>query len=143
MVIDDRLTYAASFTFLERSVPFLGATLAPNKILFDTIPTTLDSIRPLVSALYKIGGTLYNISKPESAVKFLDLACRIGSATLEACKEIKTDGSDPGHRGSALLELSKYMSKRWELLALSSHSIGEKAVRLVINLLFLSLILCF
>ena len=133
--VEDRLSYPVAFANLDRSLLLIGATLtSSHEGLTIDKPENLDSIRYVVSALYKIGGTLYNASKPESAIKFIQRACQLGRAVIA----VELDGGDVEMNGEedaeasarikSMEELRNYMPKRWELLALSYHAIGDKQV---------------
>lgn len=130
--VEDRLSYPVTFASLERTLPLIGATVTSQGLTIDK-PDNLDSIRYVVSALYKIGGTLYNASKPESAIKFIQRACQLGRAVIavELDGDVEMNGGDAvdSARIKSMEELRTYMPKRWELLALAYHGIGDKQVR--------------
>lgn len=122
---DDRLTYNGTFDCLQRCLPLVSAPASSVDDL-RVLPEALDPVRFMLSGLYKIGGTLYNSSKPESAIRFLERACKVGHSALQACQN---DGPVSSEHASALQELAKSMPRRWEVLALSHHKIGDKKVR--------------
>lgn len=134
--VEDRLSYPVAFANLERTLPFIGATpTSSTEGLTIDKPENLDSIRYVVSALYKIGGTLYNASKPELAIKFIERACQLGSAViaveLAGGRDVDMNGEEDSERAArikSMEELRNYMPKRWELLALSYYAIGDKQV---------------
>lgn len=115
--VDDRLTYPAVFSTLERCLPFIDTSNITTDDLSIGQNAEISSIRYVVAAFYKIGGVLFNASKPESAIGFIQRACQIGRSALTH------DGISLGHG-----ELRAVMPKRWELLALAYQSIGEKQV---------------
>lgn len=127
LVVDDRLTYVPTYAYFERALPLLGVTAHPNKetVILWRQGQSISSLRALTSTLYNIGGILYNASKPESAIKFILSACSIGQAILA----LPETGIDACERLVELQgEYKRVMSKRWELLALCYHGIGEKRV---------------
>jgi hypothetical protein len=147
LVVDDRSSFNYAFVDLERSLPLIGASVSSTSI------TAIDvddhyGLRSVASAYYNIGGTLFNASKPEAAIRFVRRACQITEAALKkdesgvvqslAALSISDQKSADGgpaveERQQALTDLQKHLSKRWELLALAQHSIGEKKVRAFVS----------
>ncbi|GAA5868801.1 hypothetical protein JCM1840_005124 [Sporobolomyces johnsonii] len=145
LVVEDRTTYTPCFTLLSRALPLVRrrATLALSLHY---------SIRTLASTLYNIGGTLFNVQKPEAAVRFVQRACELGSEALARAREEEGEGEgedglmeqmgrlkldhegkedekrrkDKEERKEAVRDLERLMARRWELLAIAQHAIGEK-----------------
>ncbi|GAA5908652.1 hypothetical protein JCM5296_006001 [Sporobolomyces johnsonii] len=145
LVVDDRTTYTPCFTLLSRALPLVRRRAAVALSLHY-------SIRTLASTLYNIGGTLFNVQKPEAAVRFVQRACELGSEALARAREEGAEGEgddglleqmgrlkldhegkedekrrkDKEERKEAVRDLERLMARRWELLALAQHAVGEK-----------------
>jgi hypothetical protein len=132
-VVDDRLSYSLVYNYLERTLPILALIPAESNITFSSISQPLQPLRLIASTFYKIGGTLYNHSKPESAVKFLSRSCEIGRAVLSSEGKFERSESEREILGG----MKQFMSNRWDLLALCYHNLGEKRVSLVVTLSYL------
>lgn len=130
LAIDDRLSYTPVFDYLERGISLAGISFAKDgSISLDQL-AQLYPLRSLVSTLYNIGGTLYNASRPESAIRFLQRSCTIGHAILGIDRSRWTDAAEIGMIG----DLNKHMPKRWELLALSYHATSDKRVSVLLSI---------
>ncbi|SCV67820.1 BQ2448_5431 [Microbotryum intermedium] len=156
LIVDDRSTYTPCFDHLERCLSVLvGIPVGSvGKIRLEI--AQFDQaywIRSLASAYYNLSGLLFNAGKPESTIRFVQRACEItrtvlvsSSSTAEGAlvEEMDTlsitstvapaDSERSLRTKTELMELQvdcrKYATKRFELLALAHHSIGEKTAAL-------------
>ncbi|GAA5940472.1 hypothetical protein JCM1841_001027 [Sporobolomyces salmonicolor] len=145
LIIDDRTTYTPCFALLSRALPLVRR----HGVLALSLHY---SIRTLASTLYNIGGTLFNVQKPEAAVRFVQRACDLGNEALVRAREEEGEGKgadglmeqmerlkldhavkedqkrdkDTEERKEAVRDLERLMARRWELLAVAQHAIGEK-----------------
>ncbi|GAA5958016.1 hypothetical protein JCM21900_004746 [Sporobolomyces salmonicolor] len=145
LIIDDRTTYTPCFALLSRALSLLRR----HGILALSLHY---SIRTLASTFYNIGGTLFNVQKPEAAVRFVQRACELGNEALVRAREEEREGEgadglmeqmerlkldhavkedqkrdkDTEERKEAVRDLERLMARRWELLAVAQHAIGEK-----------------
>ncbi|CEQ40338.1 SPOSA6832_01949 [Sporobolomyces salmonicolor] len=145
LMIDDRTTYTPCFALLSRALPLVRR----HGVLALSLHY---SIRTLASTLYNIGGTLFNVQKPEAAVRFVQRACDLGNEALVRAREEEGEGKgadglmeqmerlkldhavkedqkrdkDTEERKEAVRDLERLMARRWELLAVAQHAIGEK-----------------
>lgn len=115
------------------------------------------SIRSLTGACYNMACQLFNSSKPEAAIKFAQRAAETSQLAVEQWRR-RTAGGD-GDLDQQLAKLSldgkvvegeekarekaarveeamkdvadKYLTKRWELVALCQHAIGDRKVRMM------------
>ena len=117
------------------------------------------SLRTLASAAYNIGGTLFNAGRAADALGFARQACELGERVVEKARgegllgerdvlegfaelrlgdeapgegvEDEKSRSDEERKGmvEAARDFERLMGRRWELLALVQHQIGDKKVR--------------
>lgn len=141
LVIGDRHSYETSYNLFLRAAKLLAPDCAGDKVIVKN-PTS--SVRSLASALYNVAGTLYNESKPESAIKFIKLSCELTDAGVRqdgldvlsqaldhlSIKDSKQDDSVDAAAAKSEVQhdLANHLSKRFELLALCQQAIGEKQV---------------
>lgn len=148
LAVDDRSTHAPALNFLERCFPLLLTPSSQSAYDLDAHY----SIRSLASSCYNMAGKLFNAGKPDTALGFAKRAAELSQGvhdcwraqaeTVEDAlsKLSLTDGKEQEvdekaqkrrkERDDAMRELGeKYLSKRWELLALCQHSVGDKTVR--------------
>ncbi|ORY92414.1 peptidase family C50-domain-containing protein [Leucosporidium creatinivorum] len=153
LIIDDRSSHAPTFNTLERCLPFIAATSSSPSSILDL--TAHFSIRAIASASYNIAAQLFNAGKPEMAVKFAKRAAETTQSAVDELKLVM-DGEEGIETGLAKLSLvygeekaqkeaeekrlqkvkerneaikeagEKYLSKRWELMALCQQAIGDK-----------------
>ncbi|SCZ93128.1 BZ3500_MvSof-1268-A1-R1_Chr6-2g08479 [Microbotryum saponariae] len=151
LVVDDRSTYTPCFDHLERCLAVLGLSVeSEGGIKIE--PAQLGQaywIRSLASAYYNLSGLLYNAGKPESTTRFVQRACEITRAVLtmssstvedalveemDALTLASMDSEGSSRTKMERMELQadcwKYATKRFELLALAHHSIGEQKAAL-------------
>lgn len=129
LAVDDRLSYSAVFDYLDRCLPLIGIT-SDSVSLAMTVQAkqAIHPVRSLTSAFYNIGGTLYNASRPQSGIRFLQRSCDVGDAVLRYEQSTASLSERSSSDLESLAEIRRHMPKRWELLALSYHGIGEKRV---------------
>ncbi|GAA5945755.1 hypothetical protein JCM3775_005840 [Rhodotorula graminis] len=114
------------------------------------------SLRTLASAAYNIGGTLFNAGRAADALGFVRQACELGERVvdkargegllgerdvLEGIAELRLGDEAAGEGGEeerkrsdeerkgmveAARDFERLMGRRWELLALVQHQIGDK-----------------
>ncbi|GAA5830726.1 hypothetical protein JCM11251_001054 [Rhodosporidiobolus azoricus] len=157
MAVDDRSSHSTSFAYLERCLPLIGFPSPSSASPMDNL-VDLDlhySLRTLSSGYYNLGGSLFNASQPEAAVRFVKRACDVASAAWNAGRKEGMVGQvEAGEGGDGMVEvlgrlnlgagkpendrkeekdkreavrdMERLMSRRWELLALSAHAIGDK-----------------
>ncbi|GAA5885666.1 hypothetical protein JCM6882_007518 [Rhodosporidiobolus microsporus] len=158
MSIDDRSSHAVAFSFLERCLPLIGYS-SPSPSSPEVDLALHYSLRTLSSAYYNLGGSLFNASQPDAAVRFVRRACEVASSALAAAREAGLlprasargegegeeeglvqglEGLEIGQKGKgkedkedkeqreAVQDLERLMARRWELLALSAHAVGDK-----------------
>jgi separase len=156
MVIDDRSTHSPSFAYLERCLPLIGFSFPPDSSSSSSPNPEVDltlhySLRTLSSAYYNLGGTLFNAQQPDGAVRFCRQACEVSSAALRTARaeggeredELvgklaglnleeggEKDMKEKKEQQEAVRDLERLMARRWELLGLASHAVGDKKVRL-------------
>ncbi|GAA6027635.1 hypothetical protein JCM8097_007957 [Rhodosporidiobolus ruineniae] len=156
MVVDARDSHGVSFAFLERCLPLVGLSPSSSSAQEGNGVDLAQhySLRTLASAFYNLGGTLFNAQMPDSAVRFCRRACEVATAALErgrgegllSCAAEGEDGLEEGMRRltvgeengdgkgekerkekvEALKDLDRLMARRWELLGLASHAVGDK-----------------
>ncbi|BGP15795.1 separin protein [Rhodosporidiobolus nylandii] len=153
MVVDLRETHLTSFAFLERCLPLVGLSSLVSSAACS--PSTLDlslhySLRTLSSAFYNLGGTLFNSSLPDAAVRFCRLSCAVSSAAIARAREegllseageealedaiarltveekVGKDAKAEKEKRDAMRDLQKLAARRSELLALAAHAVGDK-----------------
>lgn len=146
LVVDDRQSYGTTFAYLDRALPLVGRLSRTGEIVKLDLRAH-HSIRSLASALYNIGGTLYNESKPESALRFVQRSCDLTKAATQSLdghddlaaamdrltvKEGKLNDSaeEASARQEAVRDMTRHLSKRYELLALCHQAVGDKKVSL-------------
>ncbi|SGZ17700.1 BQ5605_C020g09137 [Microbotryum silenes-dioicae] len=151
LVVDDRSTYTPCFDHLERCLAVLGLRVESEGGI-KVEPAQLGQaywIRSLASAYYNLSGLLYNAGKPESTTRFVQRACEITGAVLtltsstmedalveemDALTLASIDSEASSRTKMERMELQadcwKYATKRFELLALAHHSIGEQKAAL-------------
>lgn len=151
MHIGDCAAHATVLRFLERAL----AIVWPSR---SEPPVDLDlglhyAIRALSSALYNLGGILYNANMADSGLAFVERACQLASAALQTAEsrellaggsdlvesmeglalapdvtDKSTEPSDEAQRREAVQDLERLMARRWDLLALTQRSLGNKQV---------------
>lgn len=151
-VIDDRATHSIALRFLQRALPVVG--------LFEDRAASIDldlhyAIRALSSALYNLGGILYNAGSSATGLPFIQAGCDLASAALDldearavfstsidaldSFRQLSLDDDVPPEsareeerqRHDAVKDLERVMARRWDLLALTQRALGDKAVSLI------------
>ncbi|KAK4048368.1 separin protein [Microbotryomycetes sp. JL221] len=104
------------------------------------------SIKFLASSSYNVGGMLFNASKPEAAIQFVQQSCDLTKAAAAGDEEDDDDeaivdnfqklsiqdDNEEGRksRSESIKDIQRHAAKRWELLALCRHSIGDRKLAL-------------
>ncbi|GAA5821500.1 hypothetical protein JCM3770_000600 [Rhodotorula araucariae] len=113
------------------------------------------SLRTLASACYNIGGTLFNAGRAGEAVGFVRRACELGERVLRRARDeglLEDEGAvlegiaelnlgdeealvgeerdkrdkEKAEMRDAVRDFERLMGRRWELLALTQHQVGDK-----------------
>ncbi|KAM0787440.1 hypothetical protein ACM66B_003520 [Microbotryomycetes sp. NB124-2] len=140
LCLDKRQSYATVADTLERGQLFVTARSANGQFDSEALP----SIKSLASTWFNVGGILFNASKPEHAVRFVQRSCELTdqmlrldealeSVVVEGMRNIsiKDDTEDLRQsKDEAMRELRRHSVKRWELLGMCRHAIGDKKLAL-------------
>ncbi|KAM0746055.1 hypothetical protein T439DRAFT_384325 [Meredithblackwellia eburnea MCA 4105] len=123
---------AVSYGYLERGASFLlpaGESVDSASISPATIPLTAKNqfaLRTLASAYYNIAGVLFNEGKKGDALKFAKRAAEVTS-----CSTCRQEEEEDAEVAKAREDLQKHLSKRFELVALCTHAVGDKTAAIV------------
>ncbi|KAK4053371.1 separin protein [Microbotryomycetes sp. JL201] len=137
LVVNSRQSYAKVAETLERAQTFVILRSAESNL----DPAACLSVKSLASTWFNIGGILYNSAKPEHAIRFVQRSCDLTNAGIKLygvsdlagdMEKMTIQDDNPGNReghADVVDELRRQATKRWELLGMCRHTIGDKKVR--------------